>query len=126
MKKIHIIIIILLIVVICFSAWVIGTYINLKFGILVSANHLYIERVSYEDGILRIEGSLSDSAYIVSRYVLKEENDVAYISVYQGFFENEIEPTPYINYSYKVPNNIDKVYLLGSKDTKRELWVRNE
>ena len=126
MKKIHIIIIILLIVVIGFSAWVIGTYINLKFGILVSANRLYIEQVSYENGILRIEGSLSDSAYIVSRYVLKEENDVAYISVYQGFFENEIEPTPYINYSYKVPNNIDKVYLLGAKDTKRELWVRNE
>ena len=126
MHKKYIKMFIVIVVLFLVATWVVGTYRNLKFGILAPAQHLYIEKVSFADGILKVEGSLSDSAYLISRYEMSEEDDAAYLSIWQGFLENEVEPTPYIDYSYQVPDFINHFYIKGAKGTLRELWNREQ
>ena len=118
--------ILLIIILALFILWCIGTYRNLEYGILAPAQHLYIEQVTFQDTTLRVEGHLSDSGYFITRYNVLEDGDSIFLSIYQGTIEGDVEPTPVIDYSFTVPEYINKVYLRGSHETTRELWNRKQ
>lgn len=109
------------------------TIISIIVGFIYGQNTEYVAGADYhwvesklEGNNLIIYGSLSDSAYVITRYVVEEKGDIMYISIYQSLNAKDKNATSDIYYSYSIPENINKVYLKGARDTFKELWSREK
>lgn len=107
------------------------TIISVIASFVFGQNSEYIAEIDYhwietklDDNHLIIYGSLADSAYVVTRYIVEEEGDIMYFSIYQSFNTKQEHATSDIYYSYFIPEYINKVYLKGAGNTLKQLWSR--